>query len=140
MQMQEYARVGIHALYPVHPPNRRSISLQSPACMSLFESAYSYYTGDLQVNPSWQRSGLGRGLVERLTAQLVSEDITIICLYAEPDVIGLYNRLGFVANPEGIRGMAFQKTTKAGKALAEQAKAVAAETAAASQPAAVAAG
>lgn len=39
--------------------------------------------------------------MERLTAKLVSEDITVICLYAEPDVIGLYNRLGFVANPEG---------------------------------------
>lgn len=93
----------------------------------------------LQVSPSWQRSGLGRGLVERLTAQLVSEDITIICLYAEPDVIGLYNRLGFVANPEGIRGMAFQKTSRPGKQLAEQARAAAAETAAAQQPAAVAA-
>lgn len=82
---------------------------------------------------------MGRGLVERLTAQLVSEDITVICLYAEPDVVGLYNRLGFVANPEGIRGMAFQKTSKPGKLLAEQAKAVAKETAAAAKPTVVAA-
>ena len=77
----------------------------------------------LQVNPAWQRSGLGRGLVERLTARLVNEDITIISLYAEPNVVGLYNRLGFVASPDGIKGMAFQKSSKPGKALMEQAAA-----------------
>lgn len=75
----------------------------------------------VQVYPAWQRSGLGRGLIERLTARLVSEDITIISLYAEPNVVALYNRLGFVASPEGIQGMAFQKSSKAGRALMEQA-------------------
>jgi len=80
----------------------------------------------VQVNPAWQRSGLGRGLVERLTARLVNEDITIVSLYAEPNVVGLYNRLGFVANPDGIKGMAFQRTSKPGKALVEQAAATAA--------------
>ena len=83
----------------------------------------------VQVNPAWQRSGLGRGLVERLTARLVNEDITIVSLYAEPNVVGLYNRLGFVANPDGIKGMAFQKTSKPGKALVEQAAATAAAAA-----------
>lgn len=77
----------------------------------------------LQVYPAWQRSGLGRGLVERLTAKLVNEDITIISLYAEPNVVDLYNRLGFVASPGGIKGMAFQKSSKPGKALMEQAAA-----------------
>ena len=79
-----------------------------------------------QVNPAWQRSGLGRGLVERLTAKLVNEEITIISLYAEPNVVDLYNRLGFVASPEGIKGMAFQKNSKPGKALVEQAATTAA--------------
>lgn len=76
-----------------------------------------------QVYPAWQRSGLGRGLVERLTAKLVHENITIISLYAEPNVVGLYNRLGFVASPDGIKGMAFQKASKPGRALMEQAAA-----------------
>jgi GNAT superfamily N-acetyltransferase len=88
----------------------------------LFDS----WSTSVQVNPAWQRSGLGRGLVERLTARLVNEDITIVSLYAEPNVVGLYNRLGFVANPDGIKGMAFQKTSKPGKALVEQAAATAA--------------
>ena len=48
-----------------------------------------------QVNPAWQRSGIGRAAVERLTSMLLAEDIATINLYAEPAVIGLYERLGF---------------------------------------------
>lgn len=48
-----------------------------------------------QVNPAWQRSGIGRGCVERLTSMLLAEDIATINLYAEPNVVGLYERLGF---------------------------------------------
>jgi aralkylamine N-acetyltransferase len=69
------------------------------------------------VNPGWQRIGLGRGAVERLTARLLTEGITTITLYAEPGVVGLYQKLGFVQNPDGIRGMAFQRKSKAGAAL-----------------------
>ncbi|KAL3140869.1 hypothetical protein ABBQ32_005406 [Trebouxia sp. C0010 RCD-2024] len=85
------------------------------------DGALSATIWDVAVYPAWQRSGLGRGLIERLTARLVAEDITIISLYAEPNVVALYNRLGFVASPEGIQGMAFQKSSKPGRALLEQA-------------------
>ena len=78
------------------------------------------------MNPAWQRSGLGRGLVERLVAKLVNEDITAISLYAEPNVVDLYNRLGFIASPDGVKGMAFQTKSKPGKALVKQAAATAA--------------
>jgi GNAT superfamily N-acetyltransferase len=70
-----------------------------------------------QVNPAWQRQGLGRGAVERLTARLLKEGITTITLYAEPGVVGLYQKLGFVRDPDGIRGMAFQRKSNAGAAL-----------------------
>eukprot|EP00884_Botryococcus_braunii_P007634 jgi/Botrbrau1/16872/Bobra.150_2s0091.1 len=72
---------------------------------------------DVAVNPGWQRIGLGRGAVERLTARLLKEGITDICLYAEPGVIALYTKLGFDFPPEGTRGMAFQRKSKAGAAL-----------------------
>jgi aralkylamine N-acetyltransferase len=52
-----------------------------------------------QVNPAWQRSGIGRAAVERLTSMLLAEDIATINLYAEPAVIGLYERLGFQKVP-----------------------------------------
>lgn len=32
--------------------------------------------------------------------------------YAEPHVVGLYEKLGFVKDPDGIRGMAFQRRKK----------------------------
>lgn len=67
---------------------------------------------DVAVMPAWQRSGLGRAMMERLTRQLVAGGIPTITLYAEPNVVGLYEKLGFVKDPEGIRGMAFQKQKK----------------------------
>lgn len=37
---------------------------------------------DVAVAPAWQRGGLGRALVERLTASLVTDGISTITLYA----------------------------------------------------------
>lgn len=46
----------------------------------------------------------------------VEDGIPTITLYAEPGVVGLYEKLGYVKDPEGIRGMAFQrKKTPGGK-------------------------
>mmetsp|Transcript_24413 Transcript_24413/g.53326 ORF Transcript_24413/g.53326 Transcript_24413/m.53326 type:complete len:257 (+) Transcript_24413:48-818(+) len=67
---------------------------------------------DVAVNPAWQRNGLGRAMIERLTRKLVEGGIPTITLYAEPNVVGLYEKLGFVKDPEGIRGMAFQRQKK----------------------------
>ncbi|GIL80938.1 hypothetical protein Vretifemale_10081 [Volvox reticuliferus] len=67
---------------------------------------------DVAVNPAWQRSGLGRALMERLTKKLVEAGIPTITLYAEPQVVGLYEKLGYVRDPDGIRGMAFQRRKK----------------------------
>ncbi|EFJ45115.1 hypothetical protein VOLCADRAFT_64094, partial [Volvox carteri f. nagariensis] len=67
---------------------------------------------DVAVNPGWQRSGLGRALMERLTKKLVEDGIPTITLYAEPQVVGLYEKLGYVRDPDGIRGMAFQRRKK----------------------------
>lgn len=41
---------------------------------------------DVAVAPAYQRLGLGRALVERLTARLVDDGIPTITLYAEPKV------------------------------------------------------
>lgn len=72
---------------------------------------------DVAVAPAWQRSGLGRAMMERLTASLVADGISTITLYAEPQVVGLYRKLGFVDDPEGIKGMAFQRKRKEKKPL-----------------------
>jgi aralkylamine N-acetyltransferase len=81
---------------------------------------------DVAVNPSWQRVGLGRALMERLIAALCSEKIEIISLYAEQDVVLLYEKLGFSKEVSSMSGMAFQKTSPDGRALIGAAVAAAA--------------
>ena len=49
-------------------------------------------------------------MVERLTASLVEDGISTVTLYAEPNVVGMYQKLGFVVDPVGVKGMAFQKS------------------------------
>lgn len=63
---------------------------------------------DVQVQPAWQRAGLGRALMERLIARLVCDNIANIALFAEPGVVGLYEKLGFIRDPQGVKGLAFQ--------------------------------
>lgn len=82
------------------------------------DGALSATIWDVAVNPAWQRGGLGRGLVERLTADLVDSGISTITLYAEPGVVGLYEKLGFIKDPQGVRGLAFQSQSKKARALA----------------------
>lgn len=49
----------------------------------------------------------------RLTSPAVPYRTALYCLqYAEPNVVGLYEKLGFVRDPEGIKGMAFQRRKK----------------------------
>lgn len=79
------------------------------------DGALSATIWDVAVTPAWQKGGLGRALVERLTASLVTEGISLITLYAEPGVVGLYEKLGFVKDPEGVKGLAFQSTSKQAK-------------------------
>lgn len=72
---------------------------------------------DVAVNPAWQRLGIGRGCVERLTSMLLAEDIATINLYAEPNVVGLYERLGFQKDFQNTRGMSFQQKGAIGKQI-----------------------
>jgi hypothetical protein len=40
-----------------------------------------------------------------------------VTLYAEPGVVGLYEKLGFEVDPVGVKGMAFQSGSRRGKGL-----------------------
>lgn len=67
---------------------------------------------DVVVDPSFQGLGLGKAVVERLMKDLVGKGITNISLYSEPRVLGFYRPLGFVADPDGIRGMVYSTKNK----------------------------
>lgn len=67
---------------------------------------------DVAVLPAWQRNGLGRGMMERLVGSLVDDGIPTITLYAEPTVVRMYEKLGFQKDPDGVRGIAFQRKSR----------------------------
>lgn len=67
---------------------------------------------DVVVDPSFQGIGLGKAVMERLVTALLEKGITNIALYSEPRVLGFYRPLGFVADPDGIRGMVFSRKNR----------------------------
>ena len=57
------------------------------------------------IDPEYQGQGLGKALVEQLVRTLLRQDIGNITLFADSKVVDFYQRLGFAADPEGIKGM-----------------------------------
>ncbi|ACK67073.1 GCN5-related N-acetyltransferase [Rippkaea orientalis PCC 8801] len=69
------------------------------------DHAFNATIWDVVVHPRCQSQGLGKALMKYMIRQLRSEDISNITLFADPQVIDFYRRLGFVLDPEGIKGM-----------------------------------
>ncbi|XP_048318278.2 GCN5-related N-acetyltransferase 1, chloroplastic [Ziziphus jujuba] len=67
---------------------------------------------DVVVDPSFQGIGLGKAVMERLVEELLGKGICNIALYSEPRVLGFYRPLGFVSDPDGIRGMVYSRKQK----------------------------
>jgi ribosomal protein S18 acetylase RimI-like enzyme len=57
------------------------------------------------VHPAYQSKGFGKALMKFAIKKLRAEDISNITLFADPHVVDFYRRLGFVLDPEGIKGM-----------------------------------
>ncbi|MEM9541364.1 MAG: GNAT family N-acetyltransferase [Cyanobacteria bacterium P01_E01_bin.42] len=57
------------------------------------------------VHPKFQNRGLGKALMKYTIKKLRNEDISNITLFADPHVVDFYRRLGFILDPEGIKGM-----------------------------------
>ncbi|GLT25794.1 hypothetical protein SLA2020_009010 [Shorea laevis] len=64
---------------------------------------------DVVVDSSFQGMGLGKAVMERLIDKLLQKGICYIALYLEPCVLRFYRPLGFVADPDGIRGMVYSR-------------------------------
>ncbi|KAF5751984.1 putative N-acetyltransferase [Tripterygium wilfordii] len=67
---------------------------------------------DVVVDPSYQGIGLGKAVMERLMEELLEKGIINIALYSEPRVLGFYRPLGFVSDPDGIKGMVYSRKQK----------------------------
>ena len=60
---------------------------------------------DVVLHPKYHNQGLGKALMQRVIDDLRAQDISNITLYADADVVGFYERLGFTQDPDGIKGM-----------------------------------
>lgn len=69
------------------------------------DHAFNATLWDVVVHPAFQGKGLGKALMKHTIKKLRSEDISNITLFADPHVVDFYRNLGFLQDPEGIKGM-----------------------------------
>ena len=69
------------------------------------DHAFNATIWDVVVDTEFQGQGLGKALVEQMVRTLLARDIGNITLYADNKVVPFYRSLGFVSDPEGIKGM-----------------------------------
>ncbi|MBU6185425.1 MAG: GNAT family N-acetyltransferase [Synechococcales bacterium] len=69
------------------------------------DHAFNATIWDVVIHPDFQGKGLGKTLMQQIIKKLRSEDISNITLFADAHVVDFYQRLGFLSDPEGIKGM-----------------------------------
>jgi GNAT superfamily N-acetyltransferase len=69
------------------------------------DHAFNATIWDVVVHPDFQAKGLGKALMKYVLKKLRSEEISNVTLFADPHVVDFYRTMGFVADPEGIKGM-----------------------------------
>ena len=60
---------------------------------------------DVVIHPNFQSKGLGKALMNELIKELRYKDISTITLFADPQVLNFYRTLGFMSDPDGVKGM-----------------------------------
>ncbi|GER43830.1 N-acetyltransferase [Striga asiatica] len=95
-------------LWVEHEKTRRPVAF----ARATGDGVFNAIIWDVVVDPSYQGIGLGKAVMERLLAELLDKGITNIALYSEPRVLGFYRPLGFVADPDGIKGMVYSRKRK----------------------------
>jgi len=69
------------------------------------DHAFNATIWDVVLDPDFQGQGLGKALCEQMIRTLLARDIGNITLFADGNVVPFYKNLGFVTDPEGIKGM-----------------------------------
>jgi ribosomal protein S18 acetylase RimI-like enzyme len=69
------------------------------------DHAFNATIWDVVVHPDFQKKGMGKALMKFVIKKLRSEDISNITLFADPHVVDFYRNIGFMPDPEGIKGM-----------------------------------
>ncbi|KAL5553571.1 hypothetical protein UlMin_040972 [Ulmus minor] len=128
LNLDHLNKVFVAVGFPKRDPDRIRVALENTDALLWIEYrksqkpvAFARATGDgvfnaiiwdVVVDPSFQGIGLGKAVMERLVEELLEKGISNIALYSEPRVLGFYRPLGFVADPDGIRGMVYSRKQK----------------------------
>lgn len=88
-------------MYEEYPDRKRLVGF----ARATSDHAFNATIWDVVVHPDCQGRGMGKGLMDKIIAELRNADISNITLFADPHVVDFYRRLGFMSDPEGIKGM-----------------------------------
>nr|YP_009392791.1 hypothetical protein [Caloglossa intermedia]ARW61353.1 hypothetical protein [Caloglossa intermedia] len=69
------------------------------------DSSFNATIWDVVVHPSFQSKGLGKALMNQMVKYLRYSDISTITLFADPQVTKFYKHLGFIVDPDEVKGM-----------------------------------
>jgi GNAT superfamily N-acetyltransferase len=69
------------------------------------DHAFNATIWDVVVHPHFQGQGLGKALMKYVLKKLRHEEISNVTLFADPHVVDFYKTMGFMPDPEGIKGM-----------------------------------
>lgn len=69
------------------------------------DHAFNATIWDVVIHPRFQSKGLGKAFMKYVIRKLRKDDISNVTLFADAHVVEFYQRLGFIPDPEGIRGM-----------------------------------
>ncbi|MGH8538502.1 MAG: GNAT family N-acetyltransferase [Gammaproteobacteria bacterium] len=72
-------------------------------CAALSDGVRHGFLLDLIVSPTWQRRGIGRGLVERAIRGLKQRGVSVVHADFAPAHAEFYRRCGFEPSSAGIR-------------------------------------
>jgi len=96
----EYSYLVV-SMWEVRGARRRMIGF----ARATSDCAFNATLWDVVIHPDFQGKGLGKSLMKFIINKLRKEDISNITLFADPQVVDFYRNLGFVPDPEGIKGM-----------------------------------
>nr|YP_009398583.1 hypothetical protein [Kuetzingia canaliculata]ARW67769.1 hypothetical protein [Kuetzingia canaliculata] len=69
------------------------------------DNSFNATIWDVVVHPNFQGKGIGKALMNQTIQELRNDDISTITLFADPEVIKFYRHLGFIVDPDGVKGM-----------------------------------
>nr|YP_009395288.1 hypothetical protein [Polysiphonia infestans]ARW64268.1 hypothetical protein [Polysiphonia infestans] len=65
---------------------------------------------DVVIHPDFQGNGLGTILMNQVIKKLREYDISTITLFADPQVVKFYQHIGFIVDPDSVKGMFWYPT------------------------------